>query len=290
MNPSQRKNQVAVTPPKGTKGQLMTPAIRVVPLTMEGLRNHLKKAQTALNKILVGPGTDQQVTRIWTDLELRAQSMTKDLARLQTLEFPSHQAADQTATETAKILVKLGNEVASLEKLVEAQANPPKKKKLTLPQKQNLILEAMQKIHQEKVLEPNLKNKLILPGPEAMAARLTKVIKETTYPIPPRPDQLNLWRILDESLQMELIKPEARREVHLLLNLSQDLSLWDLATLDRQLTMMDQAKRLRTWPLLMRQTSHRIQRRVSAEIVEQELLSQNQRIFLTTVPLMMLLS
>ena len=122
-----------------------------------------------------------------------------------------------------------------------------------------------------------------------MATHLLKAIE-----ISASRENPDLTALLEASLEIGLVKPKAITEVRILLEVGtvRDLpiDLWTLATLDRQLAMMEQATRLGVYPFLMRQTAHRVRRHQPIEIVQQELESRSQRIFLSTVPLTMLLT
>lgn len=119
---------------------------------------------------------------------------------------------------------------------------------------------------------------------ETMTSLLMKAIESQKDP-----NNLNLRDLLLVSLEVGLIKPKAVPWVTTLVRMECQISLWSLATLDRQLAMTEMAKTHQVYPLLMRQTAHRNKIQHSTEMVKTELLSPNQRIFLRMEALRMLL-
>lgn len=124
-----------------------------------------------------------------------------------------------------------------------------------------------------------------------MANHLLKAIEGPKKTDPLNPD---LTWILEASLEIGIVRVRAIPEVRILLKVAesrdQSITAWDLTTLDRHLAMIEQAKTHRVYPLLMRQTAHRLRSQVSMMHVKMELQNSDQRIFLTAEPLMMLLT
>lgn len=330
MNPNQKKDrkesQVPVTMPTAATG----PQIQVSQLVIRGLRNHLTKVKVALDPMTPQPRMEALVWgEANNSLKLMRGNLailTDQLADLQAKTFPTEQAKEAAANKMARKVMMLGRQVMELGKdpkiLVtqmpqegELTSNPMPmviktdtgEEVLIDPVTQTAHLDPGQKLGPKGKLfvmerdlnllfqEENLEAKIWSTPEEkarvvhGMANRLLSTILDQKDP-----NNLDLWFLLQAMHQMKLLKPTAREEVQGLLDLSREMkkpiSLWELGTLDRVLSMKEMATKHRTYPLLMRQAWHRNPAQHDRDLMEQELLSPNQSIFLTTVPLKMLLS
>lgn len=163
--------------------------------------------------------------------------------------------------------------------------------KMTLQMKNQILQEEMTRIiPQMSPLPTSDPMEWVTTKATQLTSLLMVVMKERDHP-----DHLPLNNFLRICLSRDLILKEAREEVATLLALARpegsrmhrEISLDNLATLNRQITMKAAAIRAGTWPLLMRQTAHR-EGTMNSERLMEELTRQDQMLFLTTVPLKML--